>query len=220
MKFTRNQPPKRYQEYHRYRQYTRSDFQRVCAHCFRHEDEAGGEAHFVQDHFEPKHRPNVDPADYFNLYWSCVECNSPQNKGATWPTDAEIESGEKFCDPCEHDPVGSDYKETHDGTLDALTSAGRYTIRHIRLSERPALVNLRVTRRRVKGQYTALLARLRSSLRLWRSRLQQRHSKEALEKCEKLESLVDAYESFVTREPFMCCFPFPREIPDELITGI
>jgi len=54
MKFERTPPPKQYKHWRYYRRYTREDFRRFCAYCFRHEDEIGGPEHFVQDHFEPR----------------------------------------------------------------------------------------------------------------------------------------------------------------------
>lgn len=220
MKFSREAPPFTYRDYSKYRPYTRRDFKRVCAHCFRHEDEAGGEGHFVQDHFEPKHRENVDPADYFNLYWSCVACNGPKNKGGKWPTALELERGERFCDPCHHDPVGTDYVEKEDGTLRPLTPTGEYTNRHIRLSERPSLVNQRLTRKRIRQQYVIRLGSLREELKLWKARLEDRPTQEAHATCAGLAGLVEEYESFVGRQPFMRYFPFPPEIPPEVIAGI
>ncbi len=221
MKFSREAPPFTYRDYSKYRQYTRRDFKRVCAHCFRHEDEAGGEAHFVQDHFEPKHRDNVDPADYFNLYWSCVACNGPKNKSGKWPTPLELERGERFCDPCHHDPVGTDYVEKEDGTLKPLTPAGEYTNRHIRLSEREPLVNLRLNRKRVRRRYETDLNNLREALKVWKTRLEGRPTHEAQEICVRLADLVEEYASYVSRQPFMLCYlPSPPEIPLDIIAGI
>lgn len=220
MKFTRQQPPVEYRDYRKYRQYTRRDFRCVCAHCFRHEEEAGGEEHYVQDHFEPKHRPNVDPADYFNLYWSCGGCNSPRNKGAKWPTLDEEARGERFCDPCQYDPVGTDYVETENGKLEALTGVGTYTIRHIRLCERSSLIKLRLRRRAVRHGYVQRVAALRRALDRWTSLLGQRPDDRAHAVCIRLAGLIDAYESFVSRDPFMLSSPFPPEIPDDLIAGI
>lgn len=220
MKFTRQDPPVKYADYHRYREYTRRDFQFVCAHCFRHEDEAGGEEHFVQDHFEPKHRRNVDPADYFSLYWSCVGCNGRKNKGSKWPTSTQLARGEKFCDPCDHDPVGTDYIEKDDGMLQALTPAGAYTNRVIRLNERRPLVNLRLKRRRNRQIYMHHLAELRGALQEWKIRLEERPDEYAKEKCSKLAQLIGAYDSFVNRDLFMLCHPFPPEVPDDVIVDV
>lgn len=219
MKFQRTPPPRKFKDYHRYRQHTRSDFRRVCAHCFRHEEEAGGEEHFVQDHFEPKHRPSVDPSDYLNLYWSCVACNSRQNKGVTWPTSEEHARGEHFCDPCHHDPVGTDYTEQDDGHLEALTPAGAYTIRHIRLSERNDLISHRIRRRRIRHTFLDRLGRLHDALESWRGNATRSGSITAIEKCDKLSKLVTEYETFVQRDPFMIV-DVPQSVPLDLIEGL
>ena len=221
MKFTRQPPPPTsYRDYHRYRSYTRRDFKCVCAHCFRHEGEAGGEEHFVQDHFKPRHLPGVDPADYLNLYWSCGACNGPQNKGSNWPSEEEAERGEGFCDPCHHDPVGTDYVENQDGTLTPLSPKGTYTNRHIRLSVRKSLVELRLHRRRTRERYKTVLYELKQTLISWSVRLENRANREASQACARLAELVDAYESHVNQEPFMCRLEPPPEIPLNLIVDL
>jgi len=219
MKFTRKEPPKSYRDYRRYRPYTRRDFKRICAYCFRHEEEAGGEEAFVQDHFEPRSRPNVHPADYFNLYWCCGPCNLPQNKGANWPTAEQVGRGEVFCDPCDHDPVGTDYRENEVGRLDQLTPAGEYTIRHIRLNDRRALVNLRVKRRRVRGLYLGQLRLLRQVHDKCRSSVEEWREPEAYAVCRTLDELIDAYEELVKHDPFMLDH-VPPEVPEEVVAGI
>lgn len=220
MKFTREHPPIKTDYWRRYRPYTRRDFQSICAYCFRHEDEAGGEAGFVQDHFEPKHRQNVDPANYFNLYWCCVECNSPRYKGSKWPTPEQLACGECFCDPCHHDPVGTDYVETNDWTLTSLTLAGGFTVRQIRLSDRESLRKCRERRALVKSLYQRELANLRGALIYWTTRLAERPSDEAREKCDSLRALVEAYEVFLARDPFMLHHPLPPDVPQELTDAI
>ncbi len=220
MKFTRERPPFTTSKWRQYRAHTRRDFQSVCAYCFRHEDEAGGEAHFVQDHFEPKHRPSVDPADYFNLYWSCVECNAPQNKGPKWPTPEQFARGERFCDPCHHDPVGTDYVETNDWALTSLTPAGEFTIRHIRLSDRESLRKCRQERAVLKSMYQRDLSNLCAALDAWRKKLAAHPSNHAREKCDSLRALVEAYELFLARDPFMLHHPLPPEVPQQLTDAI
>ena len=219
MKFQRTLPPRKFKDYSRYRQYTRSDFRRVCAHCFRHEDEAGGEEHFVQDHFEPKHRTDVDSSDYLNLYWSCGACNSRQNKGDKWPTQEELARGEHFCDSCHHDPVGTDYTEQDDGHLEALTPAGAFTIRHIRLTERKDLIRHRIKRRRIRHTFLDQLGRLRGELESWRGNATRSGSLATIEKCDKLSKLVTEYETFVHRDPFMIVNVL-QPVPFDVIDGL
>lgn len=219
MKFERTTPPQTFKHYRHYRQYTRSDFRRVCAHCFRHEEEAGGEEHFVQDHFEPKHRTNVDPSDYLNLYWSCGACNSRQNKGDTWPTPEQLARGEHFCDPCHHDPVGADHAEKDDGRLEALTPAGAFTIRHIRLSERNDLKKHRIKRRRIRRTYLDRLRTLRDDLESWRGHATRSGGLAAIEMCDTLSKLVTEYETFVDRDPFMIV-DVPPDVPSDQIDGL
>lgn len=219
MKFFRTAPPRKYSNYSRYRKYTRRDFQRVCAHCFRHEEEVGGEEHFVQDHFKPRRLPDVDPADYYNLYWSCSACNSRQNKGDKWPNSDQLSRGEKFCDPCDHDPVGTDYDETPAGLLKILTPAGDFTNRHIRLSKRQSLLDCREKRRNFRGIYLRELERLGSASQQFSRRLGEDASGIKRQICQELEILVQAYTRFVEREPFMIC-EVPPEIPPEIETLI
>lgn len=220
MRFTREHPHFTTNDLRRYRAYTRRDFQSICAYCFRHEDEAGGQAHFVQDHFEPKHRPSVDPADYFNLYWCCVECNNQHNKGAKWPTPEQLACGEHFCDPCHHDPVGTDYVEANDWTLTSLTPAGEFTVRHIRLNDRESLRKCREKRALFRSIYQRELGNLHVVLDAWGKKLAEDPSDEAQEKWDSLRALVGAYEFFLARDPFMLSHPFPPRVPKELTGAI
>lgn len=220
MKFTREHPPFETRNWRRYRDYTRRDFQSVCAYCFRHEDEAGGEGHFVQDHFEPKHRPNVDPANYFNLYWCCVECNSPRYKGGNWPTPEQFARGEHFCDPCHHDPVGTDYVEVEGRTLTPLTPAGKYTILHLRLSDRASLRKCREQRAHIRLMYERELPNLRKTLDAWRDKLAAHPSDETTSLCNSLLALVEAYELFLARDPFMLKHPLPPQVPPRITDAI
>lgn len=206
MRFNRNPPLRFYKHYRRYRKYTQHTFCHVCAYCFRHEDEAGGEEHFEQDHFKPASRPDVDPADYRNLYWSCRGCNSRENKGNNWPSPEQEARDERFCDPCKADPVGRDYTEDDDGRLVSLTPAGRYTIRRIRLNERKCLVECRVRRTRLRSTYRTQLQMLRQAVET----VTQASVQSAL------AELIESYERFVSREPFMMV-SIPPEVTEELM---
>lgn len=215
MKFDRQTPPRSYKHWRYYRRYTRQDFRRTCAYCFRHEDEIGGEGFFDQDHFQPRcvnpHRRN----DYFNLYWCCVDCNRPNNKGSKWPMASQIRRGEIFCDPCEHDPFGTDYKEMPSGRLDPLSPAGKFTIKHIRLNDRSALVCTRLERRRVRITYLHLLHRLQQALKKLNKSFGTAPTKTQSQVLNDLDTLVKLYQAFVSRKPFILA-SFPPSLPPGL----
>ena len=212
MKFERQKPPRKYKHWRSYRKYTREDFQRFCAYCFRHEDEAGGEDAFVQDHFEPRSINPGRATDYTNLYWCCVGCNAPQNKDAHWPSAAQMRNGEGFCDPCVHDPFGQDYEEKPDGRLRSISQAGDYTIRHIGLNRRRYLVNTRLDRHRVRSAYIRKLGRLRKVVKRWTRVPQGRLSQQETRLRDLANRLLVEYERFVLREPFVLA-EFPPPLP-------
>ena len=123
--------------------YLRPDFQYRCAYCLTHEfyflQGDGGEI----DHHRPLHAETHDFShlknEYTNLYWTCGQCNL--EKGNHWPNDADYAAGFRFLDPCleDHDA----HWTTHtDGTVNAKTNIGRFTIRFIRL-DRKRLTDLR-----------------------------------------------------------------------------
>lgn len=125
--------------YEAYRPFLRRDFDFRCAYCLRHEFFFGGGEAGEIDHFRPRHLfPNL-LNNYDNLYWSCRKCNAV--KGRTWQSADQTERGLRFLDPCADDQADH-WQSRADGTLVALTPAGRYTIRHIRL-DRPTLVQFR-----------------------------------------------------------------------------
>ena len=126
-------------QYEAYRALLRQDFEFRCAYCLRHEFFFGGGEAGEIDHFRPRHLfPNLEN-EYRNLYWSCRKCNAI--KGGTWPSEAQAERGLRFLDPCAEN--SDDHWQTHpDGTVTALTTVGRYTVRHIRL-DRPTLTQFR-----------------------------------------------------------------------------
>ena len=217
MKFTKTDPGFRSTNYGRYREYTRKDFRRVCAYCFRHEDDGGGVGHYQQDHFEPQSRPGVDPADYWNLYWSCGDCNGPGCKSDTWPSAQEARYGFVFCDPCKCDPFSRDYKKDKSGLLLALTDSGRFTIEHLRLNKRPYLVEWRRTSRELRDRYLQELVRLRRV---------QEHLDVSLDSDEgsvlklvgQVARLVEKYEAIAYSRPF-AVIPSAvlPQIPDEIL---
>ncbi|MBI2298401.1 MAG: hypothetical protein HYU66_05515 [Armatimonadetes bacterium] len=116
-----------------------------------HELDAGGEDTYELDHFRPKSRHEFEHLTncFYNLYWSCA-CNKVKNKGAKWPSDAELAAGICFVDLCA-DEVEKHYELGDDGVLDALTPSARYTVRALRLNDRQNLVHIRRILRRQYG---------------------------------------------------------------------
>jgi uncharacterized protein (TIGR02646 family) len=128
-----NPPPqKKYQDY---KPYLRRDFRTRCAYCLVHEAHYGGLRNYHVDHFRPKKLFPKLTLEYGNLYYACGLCNT--FKGDVWPSQEQQNAGFGFTDPCQEDPY-----ETHflvneqDGSLRALTNAGRYTLEHLRLDRR------------------------------------------------------------------------------------
>jgi hypothetical protein len=215
MKFIKTDPGFRTKTYGKYREFTRTDFRRVCAYCFRHEGDGGGLGQYEQDHFEPKSRPGINPADYSNLYWSCGDCNGPGCKYETWPSRQEVRYGHVFCDPCKCNPYSRDYKLDKSGVLIALTDAGRYTIEHLRLNKRPYLVEWRRIARELRGRYLSELDRLR---RIERRLDAEPHSAEITKLLSQVSRLVEKYEAIAYSQPFVVIpSAVLPQIPDDIL---
>jgi hypothetical protein len=120
-----------YSDYQRYKRFLRKDFLATCAYCERTEEYLGGEEAFEVEHFKPKGKFPGLICMYDNLYYVCRKCNA--HKWETWPSDEQLAWGERFADPCSEDPYAQHLKELQDGSLEALTSCGIYSNRHIRL---------------------------------------------------------------------------------------
>lgn len=145
--------------YEAYRPFLRRDFDFRCAYCLRHEFFFGGGEAGEIDHFRPRHLFPELLAVYGNLYWSCRKCNAV--KGGVWPSAAQTERGLRFLDPCADDQT--DHWQAHaDGTLTALTSPGRYTLRHIRL-DRSTLVQFRAFLFSLQARVSAIEAALEAA---------------------------------------------------------
>jgi hypothetical protein len=135
MIFIRTTPLRTYRNYGRYRSQLRRDFMFRCAYCLTHERYLGGESGCTIDHHRPQKGPYARPdlvSEYTNLHWTCRECN--ENKSDTWPTPDEEALGFQFIDPCT--PEGDhdlNWLTVHDGSLQALTPVGEYTIEHLML---------------------------------------------------------------------------------------
>jgi uncharacterized protein (TIGR02646 family) len=197
---------------------TRQDFQGFCAYCFRHESELGGASHFDQDHFEPK---SVNPDrtnDYTNMYWSCKDCNSRQNKGEHWPNSDEVGDGFVFSDSCKYDPENRDYTRKPDHRLAPHNNAGRYTIRILRLNERAEIVQVYEDRRTLHAEYRSRIEEFRLLALHLRTRANQEPSRERLllELAHLIEDAVERYERFANRHPFTAS-RLPQPLPQDVL---
>lgn len=216
MKFTRRTGVEDGRAYSTYREMTREDFQRFCAYCFRHEGELGGPGHFDQDHFEPKSvNGGAKERVFLNLYWCCKDCNSRQNKGFNWPTAAEVSRGECFCDSCDHDPEGVDYGREPDFSLRPLTASGRYTIRILRLNDRPELQVLFRDRDHVRRSYQQMLNLLRCLIERAEQNEKLTSDSTLGHAIEAIRSVIREYESFVNADPFVL-----TSVPEPVDEGV
>jgi hypothetical protein len=177
MLFLRSVPPRRYRAYTRYRSLLRRDFQHRCAYCLTHERYLGGEAGCAIDHHRPQRglhaRPDLEH-DYANLYWTCQECNT--NKGDTWPDAEEEADGMRFLDPClPDDDHDLHWRTQPDGSVEAITPAGEYTIEHLKLwRDQLAYHRARAYRwQQERDELVGLLARKKMSPEM-RTRLEAR----------------------------------------------
>lgn len=214
MKFTKRTgvQPKPYAQF---RRWTRHDFKGFCAYCYRHDTEAGGMPHFDQDHFEPNAaNGGAKRNDYYNLYWSCKECNARENKGSNWPSAEEQARGERFCDPCQHDPEVVDFQRGGNCEWKPLTPAGEYTARILRLNERTSLRENCEARKRFKGEYTTNLLMLRHLVR-GLDELQKTNPDDALQAmAQQLQGTISSYETYLAQSPFVYMNPPPPPDPN------
>jgi uncharacterized protein (TIGR02646 family) len=132
VQFQRKEKPLRQKKYQNYKSYLRKDFLYRCAYCLIHEGHYGGLRNFHVDHFRPKKKYPRLALAYANLYYACGLCNT--FKGDAWPSAKEIEAGFRFVDPSAENPYEIHFQlnET-DGSLRALTDAGRYSSAHLLL---------------------------------------------------------------------------------------
>jgi hypothetical protein len=140
--------------YARARESLRRDFGNRCAYCCIHEHEIG-EENFEIDHFQPVERGGAIN-DYGNLYWACRRCNL--HKSDHWPTEAMLEDGLRFADPCAEYEFPTHFAEDDDGILVPATPCGSYHIDTLRLN--------RMSRLERRRRRNALMSRLASAVEL------------------------------------------------------
>ena len=113
-RFVRHENPPYFQNYQDYRPFLRRDFRFFCAYCERNEFVLGGSEFFEIDHFRPVHLFPEHTSRYTNLYYVCGKCN--WHKGRTWPTDAAMNTGFRFADPCEEDLYSLHLEQRQNGS--------------------------------------------------------------------------------------------------------
>ena len=112
--------------YGEYKDILREDFAEICGYCGKSEDVTKNA--FEIDHFIPtKYAPEKEE-DYYNLVYSCYECN--RKKSSKWPSkDKNIQfvDGAGFVDPASDNYDDHLERDIH-GNIIGKTAAGRYMV--------------------------------------------------------------------------------------------
>ena len=112
--------------YGEYKDILREDFAQICGYCGK--SEAVTKNAFEIDHFIPiKYAPEKEEC-YYNLVYSCYECN--RKKSSKWPSkDKNIQFiyGEGFVDPASDD-YDNHLERDICGNIIGKTAAGRYMV--------------------------------------------------------------------------------------------
>lgn len=113
--------------YGAYQDILRQDFAEICGYCGKSETVTKNA--FEIDHFIPiKYAPEKEE-DYYNLVYSCYECN--RKKASKWPSnDKNIQfvDGEGFVDPAS-DEYDNHLERDALGNIIGKTIAGQYMVR-------------------------------------------------------------------------------------------
>lgn len=130
MKFRDHTPsrrpnPKKYADYHAYKDFLREDFHSRCGYCDCHD--RFSDVPFQIDHFIPRAViKTIAENDYNNLVYSCRRCN--RAKWDKWPTGDENTHNngtQGFIDPC--DPHYAEQFERNDrGEIISKTELGNW----------------------------------------------------------------------------------------------
>lgn len=97
----RTEKPPRYKNYRDYKQYLRAEFDYSCAYCNLFESEIGSSKFFHIDHYRPQKKFPKKINDYFNLFYSCPDCNS--SKKNYWASVLQRLLDQFILNPCDHD---------------------------------------------------------------------------------------------------------------------
>jgi hypothetical protein len=184
MIFRRTVNPPIYERYQDYKPLLRKDFLYNCAYCLSHEHFVGDIWTFTVDHFRPKRTFKHLINAYSNLYFACARCNT--YKGSLWPKEHELAMGYGFVDPCATDPFVH-FHFASSGEVRGLTSAGSYSIQHLRLDRQ----QLRQRRQRLANAVAAELATFQRCLQI-RARVSTLIT--VMGTSEDLQSISDANE--------------------------
>ncbi len=127
-------------DWRKYREILRVDFEFRCAYCEMTEASVFGIGAFGIDHFRPKSRyPELD-CTYSNLYYCCNDCN--RYKGAIWPSEDSSTRGYFFPDPCVCCPVPDHFELNGEAFLVPSTRAGGFAIEVLGLNREVVCVSV------------------------------------------------------------------------------
>ena len=112
--------------YGKYKDILREDFAEICGYCGK--SEAVTKNAFEIDHFIPKIYAPEKEEDYYNLVYSCYECN--RKKSSKWPSkdkNMQFVDGAGFVDPASDDYDDHLERDIY-GNIIGKTVAGRYMV--------------------------------------------------------------------------------------------
>lgn len=186
----RTQTPPIFKDYRKYKKYLRFDFDHRCAYCEIHEAEDGGSKKFHVDHYLPKDRFPEKSFDYFNLFYSCADCNT--FKGHYWANWFRKWTQEYILNPCEHD-----YDIHFDRTLPSWipkTDVAKWNIEKLRLNSKKQ-IDVRSSR----DLFLKTLQELSKQKLSLESELKSNHLKpsdleEVLNKIKELDQKIDLFK--------------------------
>lgn len=122
---SRRTNPRRYTNYHAYRDPLKDDFHSRCGYC--DDSERFSDVPFQIDHFVPRAALNtIAENDYNNLVYACRRCN--RAKWDKWPTCDEKNHNngkEGFIDPCDTN-YDQQFERNERGEIIPITQLGNW----------------------------------------------------------------------------------------------
>ena len=125
-KIVRRTPVEHRSKHGQYKDILREDFAGICGYCGKSEDVTKNA--FEIDHFIPIDYAPEKKVDYYNLVYSCYECN--RKKASKWPSEdknIQFVDGKGFVDPASDDYDNHLERDTR-GNIIGKTAAGRYMV--------------------------------------------------------------------------------------------